>query len=176
MLPAIGLVEIGVAGFDGQLAAVRHGVAGVDGEVDDGGLQLGGVGLDRPDAAAPTISSEMSSPSARFRKSASPFSSRLTSSALGLSGCCRENASSRLVSMAARWAPASHCRCGGPACTFAPSVQDFNLLLRVLEIADDDGQEIVEVMSHPAGEMADRFEPLRLPERFFGGDAASISS
>ena len=40
----------GVAGLDGQLAAVRHGVARVDGEVEQRVLELRRVGLDRPQA------------------------------------------------------------------------------------------------------------------------------
>jgi hypothetical protein len=39
-LRAIGLVEKGVAGFDRQLAAARHGVAGVDREIEECGFQL----------------------------------------------------------------------------------------------------------------------------------------
>ncbi len=42
------LVEIRVGGLDGEAAAVGHGVARVDGEVDDGVLELVGVGEDRP--------------------------------------------------------------------------------------------------------------------------------
>jgi hypothetical protein len=52
ILPAVALVQIGVAGFDGELAAFRHGVAGVHREVENGGFELGRVGLDRPRAAA----------------------------------------------------------------------------------------------------------------------------
>ncbi len=52
ILPTIAFVEIGVAGLDGQFAAFRHGVAGIDRKVENGAFQLGGIGLDRPDAAA----------------------------------------------------------------------------------------------------------------------------
>ena len=34
------------------------------------------------------------------------------------------------------------------------------------EIADDDGQEIVEIVRHAAGQLADSLEPLRLGELF----------
>jgi len=40
------------------------------------------------------------------------------------------------------------------------------------EIADDDGQEIVEVVRDAAGQLADRFHLLRLPQRLFGQFAA----
>jgi hypothetical protein len=45
----IGLVEVGVRGLDGELAAVRHGVARVDREVEDGVFELVRVGLDAPE-------------------------------------------------------------------------------------------------------------------------------
>lgn len=37
-----------------------------------------------------------------------------------------------------------------------------------VEVAPNDGQQIVEVMSDAAGELANRFKLLRLPERVFG--------
>ena len=43
MLDGIGVVEMGVGDFQGQLAAVRHGVTGVDRQIEDGVLDLGGV-------------------------------------------------------------------------------------------------------------------------------------
>ena len=51
VLPAIGVVEIGVAGFDGHFAAVGHRIAGVDGEIEHRGFELRGIGFDRPDPA-----------------------------------------------------------------------------------------------------------------------------
>ena len=51
-LAAIAVVEIGVAGLDGQFAAFRHGVAGVHRKIENGGFEFGSVGLDRPHAAA----------------------------------------------------------------------------------------------------------------------------
>ena len=44
-------------------------------------------------------------------------------------------------------------------------------------VADDGGEEVVEIVRHAAGEVADRFHLLRLPQlsslfqRFFGGAA-----
>ena len=55
--------------------------------------------------SAPMNLSDISSPRARFKKSDSPLSRRLTSMTVGLSGCCREKARSLLVSIAARSAP-----------------------------------------------------------------------
>ena len=44
----IALVQLDVAGLDGQPAAGRHGVPGVDRQVQQDLLDLAGVGLDRP--------------------------------------------------------------------------------------------------------------------------------
>ena len=44
----------------------------------------------------------------------------------------------------------------------------FQLALRALKIADDDGEQIIEVVRNTAGELADRFELLRLPQPLFG--------
>jgi hypothetical protein len=48
VLHGIRIVEEGVSGFDGQLAALRHGIARVDGYVEDRAFQLMRVGLRRP--------------------------------------------------------------------------------------------------------------------------------
>ena len=47
----IGVVEKGIGDFQGQLAAVRHGVARVDGEIEDGVLDLVGIGQRVPQPA-----------------------------------------------------------------------------------------------------------------------------
>ena len=41
-------VELDVARFDDELAALRHGVARVDGHVDDCALELTGIGPGQP--------------------------------------------------------------------------------------------------------------------------------
>ena len=46
------------------------------------------------------------------------------------------------------------------------------LPLQAFEIADDDGQQIVEVVRDAAGELADRFQLLRLAQGAFGGRTA----
>jgi len=52
VLPAIRLVELGIARLNGQLAARRHCVAGVDCEIENCGLEFGLVGFHRPNAGA----------------------------------------------------------------------------------------------------------------------------
>jgi hypothetical protein len=50
MRAASAAVDIGGAHI--ELAAVRHGVARIDREIDDDLLELGNVGLDRPQIAS----------------------------------------------------------------------------------------------------------------------------
>ena len=48
----------------------------------------------------------------------------------------------------------------------------LQLTLRGFKVADDDGEQIVEIMGDAAGEMADGVELLRLPQCFLGEGAA----
>ena len=65
----VGVVELRVAGLDGELAAVRHGVAGVDREVEQRVLKLVGVAQRRPQAAGQHDSSSTVSPTVRRNSS-----------------------------------------------------------------------------------------------------------
>ena len=60
---------------------------------------------DAPASSASTISSRTLAPSACTSRSDMPSTRRLASTVTGCSGCCRENASRRWVSRAARVAP-----------------------------------------------------------------------
>ena len=53
MLAGVGFVQFHVGGFEGELAAVRHGVAGIEGEVHDDLLDLPGIGFDRAQISRP---------------------------------------------------------------------------------------------------------------------------
>jgi|SRR6185312_8714669 len=44
----IRLVDVRIAGLDGKSPTVRHRIAGVHGEIDDRGLQFGGIGFHAP--------------------------------------------------------------------------------------------------------------------------------
>ena len=95
--------------------------------------------------------------------SESPLTRTLTSIGLGSSGCRRENASSRWVSAAARWAPfiawrAARCRRG----EFGRQIP-----LQGLEISDDHLQKVVEVVGDAARQLADGFHLLRLAQGLF---------
>src|SRR5215470_13535829 len=128
--------------------------------------------------ALPTASTSIISPNERCRNSTSAAMNWLRSSGFGSSGCCREKASSRCVNMAAHGVVERALQPG----RHSPA-QGAELALRGFEIADDDGEQIVEIVCHTAGELADGFhllpfeQPLaRLLEHFLGqmpfGDVA----
>ena len=87
---------------------------------------------------------------------------RLTSTGLGSSGWRREKASRRWVSAAARCAPrmALSTERASRSESSAPPVGER--ALHRLQIADDDGQQVVEVVRDAAGQLADRLHLLRL--------------
>ena len=87
----------------------------------------------------------------------------LTSTGFGSSGWRREKASSRWVSAAARLAEAMAAR-RVAVDSRQPALRDARL--HQVERADDAGQQIVEIVRDAAGELADRFHLLRLPELF----------
>ena len=89
----------------------------------------------------------------------------LTSVSLGSSGCLRANASRCWVRSAPRdGGLVDHPRDGGELRLVLDGVgQDFDR-------AGDDGQDIVEIMRDAAGELADRFHLLGLPDAVLGRD------
>ena len=97
-----------------------------------------------------------------------PVTSRPTSTDFGSSGCWRENASSRCVSDSARRAP--RIAFSAERSSLFTSVSVFaQVALQRFEIADDDREQIVEVMGHATGELADAFHLLRLAQPLLGG-------
>ena len=92
-----------------------------------------------------------------------PAISLLTSITWGASGCRRENASRRWVSAGARSAPRSAASANRRISTRSAA----GALSEDVEIAGDDLKQVVEVVRHPAGKLADRFHFLRLPQRLF---------
>ncbi len=115
----------------------------------------------RPPAS--TVSMVTVSPSVRCSRSDMPCTSRLMSTDFTSSGCWREKASRRCTRVAARSAAwrqlDSQVRTRSSAGDAAQ---------REIEIADDGGEQIVEVVRDAAGEAADRLHLLRLAQRFLG--------
>ena len=87
----------------------------------------------------------------------------LTSSAVGASGCWRENASSCWIK-----------RCGAPRAFLRAGKVFLDRVVttrepprRKIEAADDDGEHVVEVVRDAAGELSDRLHLLRLAQGLF---------
>ena len=158
------LVEMDVRRLDGQLAAVRHGVARIDGEIQDRDFELVGIGMRAPEPPASTVSIAICSPSVRRSRSDMPVTRRPTStaSARAAAGARTRAGAGSAIRRAARRA----WRCSAERCSrSASSACSREMALQRFEIADDDGQKIVEVVRDAAGELADAFHLLRLAQR-----------
>ena len=119
---------------------------------------------------ASTVSSDTASPSVRRRKSADAGDELVgVDRPAASSACWRENASSRLVKVAARCAPCSAISLARVDPRHRGRRRQVGQLpADHVEPAQHDGQQIVEVVRDAAGELADRFHLLRLAERFLG--------
>ncbi len=156
-------VEMAVGGLDGEPPAVRHRVARVDGEVDDRILELvrvdrgvpqpaGEHGLDRhrlADRAVEQFRHALHQPVDVDRSDLERMLAREREQALHQDG-------GALGGLAAIGEPAAH--------AFGP----VEAPQREVEIADDGGQQVVEVVRDTAGEAADRLHLLRLTQCFLG--------
>ena len=143
--------------LDCQRAAVRHGVAGVDGEVQDDLLQLAGIGLHRVALRTERTSSSTSSPIRRRSIGVSTPDDRVQVEHLGRDDLLAAEGE-QLTGQVGR--------------AFA-GVQDLRERLRERiarrepvdaspAVADDDRQQVVEVVRDAAGQPADGFHLLGL--------------
>ena len=162
-----------VGGADRHRAALGHGVARIDDEIDDGVGKLRLVGMHRPEIGA--CSSLRSMPSRNSRRSIMrEFADHIAQRQhLGLHGL-----------LAREGEKLAHQRRGAQRVL----VDLVDLLERGIArlmahqqefgIADDDGEQIVEVVRHAAGQLADRLHLLRLGEfglqRLLLGDVDEI--
>src|SRR3954470_1141215 len=113
--------------------------------------------LARHKPPARTVSIAMCSPSVRRSRSDMPATSLLTSVGLGSSGCWREKA----MGERGRAGRARHGVLDAAADTRVGLGQ---APLQHFEIADHHGEQVVEVVGDPAGQLADRFHFLRLTQ------------
>ena len=162
VLPAIFVVEIGVAGFDGQLAAVRHGVARVEREIEQRASSS--------DTSASTFHSPaplIVSSSMRLAERARQQIGHADDQPVGVDRARIERLPAR-----EREQPLGQLR--GPLGADQRVVERAfgarldHAALGDAEIADDDGQQVVEVVRDAAGQLADRLHLLRLPQRLLG--------
>ena len=150
-----------LAHADGEPAFAFHGVAAVDGEVDQGGLELGDVGNRKaiavryldvdPDPAADEGTDELGH----------GLDLRADIEHLRLqrlpAGKCQQ--------LSGQLGSALHGL--GNRVDVAPAAL-FRQFAAAQEVGRgaDDGQEIVEIVRHAAGQLSDRFHLLRLAQRF----------
>ena len=97
-----------------------------------------------------------------------PATRRPISTGCGSSGCWREKASRRWVSDS-RAPRAAHGIVGRAFQALDVGRGLAQMALQGVEIADDDGQQVVEVVRDAAGELADALHLLGLPQLLLGG-------
>ena len=164
----IGVVEIGVGRLDGEAAAVRHGVLGVHARLSStfsSWLASAKVGHSPPPSTV-SISIRLAERAAQACRACRRQAGSRRCGA-GSSAWRREKASSRWVSCAALRAP---CIAASSGCQSWPQRASVAAGRRAsaklpphgVEIADDDGEQIVEVVGDAAGELAHRLHLLRL--------------
>src|SRR5215213_11484148 len=161
------MIEVDEASFDGELAAFAHRIAAVDREIDERGLELRRVdfndcvfrrqhqlqlyGLaDRPGDERQHVPDEIIDPHLLR------LYSRLAREAQEL----------------ARQLGALFRRLGGLEQALAGLAIAVDGMFDQIEIAQYDGEQVVEVMRQPAGELADGFHLLRLLQLALGLAAA----
>ena len=175
ILPAIAVVEIGVGGFDSQFAAVGHRIAGIDGEIEDRGFELGGIDFDRPDTAGADDFERHVFAERTAEKIGKPVEQPVD---------VDRGRIERLLP-GERQQPFGQGRGAlGAVHRIADALGEFQVrrigpgfeqALRRLQIADDDGEQVVEIMGDAAGQVADGIELLRLPQRFLRREPLVLS-
>ena len=161
----IGLVEIGVGGLDGELAAVRHGVARIDGEIEDADLELVGIGQHPPQPAGQHgLDGDL------LAQSAAQQFGHAGDKAAGIDRLGVERLAAREGEqpLGERGRPlrAAHRVLHRAVQAVAVGRGRLQRALQGFQVADDDGQEIVEIVRHAAGELADALHLLRLGKLF----------
>ena len=163
------VVEVNVGRLDGQPAAVGHGVARVDDEVEERVLQLVGIGEGGPEPAALhgfhlDRLAERPAHDLRHAGDQAVHLQRLRLERLApAEGEQAVGQLRRAVRALLRHADMAFERRRE---RFRPAVPGIarEPPLHHVEIADDDGEQVVEVVGDAAGELADRLHLLRLPE------------
>ena len=156
LLAVIG-IERHVARLDRQLAAAGHGVAGIDRQVEDGRFELCGIDQDRPERIAQLdLQHDIAAEGA----------GQQLAGILHHLGNRHRGRGERLApgegEQVARQLGTAQRRLGGALDEFLRRFRQPGQLAEEIEIAQDDGEEVVEVMRHAAGQLADRLHLLRL--------------
>ena len=158
------LVEHDVPGFERQLAAVRHGVARIQGEVEDRGRELAGIDQGRRGIVR------------EHRFDFDLFAERRPQQPRGIDDQGVDVGAARLQRLSTGEGQQMLGQVGAPRRGGADHVGDLGEMRPVLDRlaedfdgAGDHGQNVVEVVRDAAGELADGFHLLRLPDLGLGG-------
>ena len=155
-------VEGDILGLDHDLAGfLRHRVARIDDEIEKADSNC--TGSIRQGSSVGLRAKSISTASSTARRSNSPISliRRLGLMISGRKAWRRAKARRDCVNLAPR--EAARCIV---AISRLPGI-GRHLPRQQIEIADDHGQDVVEVVGDPAGQLSDRFEPLRFAQLFF---------
>ena len=168
METGIVLVEMAVAGGDVELAALGHGVAGIGHEVEEARFELAGVDGHRRGAGLEievdlhVLAERAGHDLGHALDEAVDVDRRRPQRLAAREG---EKPASQLGA-----AQGGGQRLGRQLVVRRPLLE---LLAQQVEVADDDAQEVVEVVGEAAGQVADGFHLLRLLELALDGLAAA---
>ena len=160
----VGWSERGVGGFDGQAAAIRHRVLGIDREVEDGGLEL--VGIDR---GLPHSRGEVRLDRDGLADRPAHQIRHALDQAVDVDGFDLERMLAGIGEEAVDQADrAMRGLARGREIALHALVRLAQPQRRQVDVAQNGGEQVVEVVGDPAGEPSDRLHLLRLPQRVLG--------
>jgi hypothetical protein len=159
-------IEVAVGGGNRQLAALRHRIARIGGQIGQAGLELRRIGDGRPE-----IVGEIERDLDVF-----PQSSPQQPNDAGDQLVRRDALGAQRLLAGEGEQPAG--QLGAAQRSFDRFLHQLDDLVVVfdqrpgeIEVAQDHSQHVVEIVRHPAGQIADRLHLLRLAQLFFGADA-----
>ncbi len=151
MMICIVVIDRGVPGFDREPPAARHGVAGIDGEIEQGRLELAAVGLDLPESVG-TDELDLDVLVQRPAQQLIDFRDEpIRIDALG-----RERLAPREGQQTPGQLGPALGGVDGDSCQRAQVLPALQLLTELFGIAEDDSQQIVEIVGDAAGELPPR--------------------
>lgn len=157
--PARRFVQRDIARADRHRATVRHRVAGIDNEVEQRGLELGDVGLDRPCVGANVEGEAHGTAHAGVEHLADGRDAFGEIDRLRVDALPPRKGEELVRQRGAAFGGGFDRGHGALELGVARSA-----LLQDVKAAADDHQKIVEVVGNPAGELSERIEFLRLGE------------
>ena len=157
-----------VAGLDGEAAAGRHGIARVDAEVDQRGLDLRAVDIDRPEVGRGGGLHDDVLAERAPQQPAGACHEVVEVGDLGL-----QHLLARECQQLARQLRGLLAGVGDALRAFGDVRRHAVVVEDGVGIGQHDGQDVVEVVRHAAGELADRLHLLRLHELLAGAPVAA---